>query len=123
MKSFVYAALLYLVLSLLVMSCAETPPEPECVSAEVIGTDCNSDWYILKISEDDSSGKLTNGYVGQLQGGYVTTDNLPEELRKAGTQVEVALEIYNDHGPRCLTVTVMYPAVKVKRVCSSKNKI
>ncbi|WP_439881281.1 hypothetical protein ACSX1A_19335 [Pontibacter sp. MBLB2868] len=120
MKSFLYTTLLYLFLAVLLTRCTEVAPEPVCISAEVVGPDCDSGWYILKLAEStEASGKLSNGYTGQLQGGYVTTNNLPEELRQPGTAVGLALEIYGESAPRCVSVAVMYPAVQVKRVCGS----
>ena len=122
MKSFLYIALLYLTLSLLVVGCSENTPEPACIKAEVIGTDCEKGWYILKLSDDKASiEKKGHSYIGQLQGGFVTTDNLPESHRQVGNKLEVALDLNGDYGPRCVAVNVMYPAVRVKRVCNSPD--
>ena len=58
--------------------------------------------------------------MGQLQSGYVTTDDLPEAYRVPGLKMEAALELNGEYGPRCVTVTVMYPAVKVSRICTAE---
>ncbi|NDK56104.1 hypothetical protein [Pontibacter fetidus] len=117
MKNSFKILFLYLTLALLTVSCQkEEDPTPACLQVEVIGADCDSSWYILKIEGADANGQQGN-YLGQLQNGYVTTDNLPEAYRQPGTKLEAALELNGEYGPRCVTVTVMYPAVKVTRVC------
>lgn len=120
MRNVLLVALLYLALSVLVISCSEAEPEPSCVAAEVVGADCDSGWYILKLEEKQNAGILPGGcYAGQLQGGYVTTDNLPQAYRQPGLKLKLALEINGEYSPRCVTVAVMYQAVKVKNVCES----
>ncbi|MBC5992875.1 hypothetical protein [Pontibacter cellulosilyticus] len=122
MKNVLSAVLLYLGLSVLVISCSEAEPEPNCIAAEVIEADCGSGWYILKLEEKQSSDILPGGsYVGQLQGGYVTTDNLPQAYRQPGLKLRLALEINGEYSPLCVTVAIMYQAVKVKNVCVSSS--
>lgn len=119
MKNTFKILFLYFTLALVTVSCQnEEDPEPACLKVEVIGADCDSKWYILKIVDADVNGQQGN-YLGQLQNGYVTTDNLPVAYRQPGTKLEAALELNGEYGPRCVTVTVMYPAVKVTRVCQS----
>ncbi len=121
MKKILYIGLLYCCMLLVVGSCTESDsePAPTCIQAEVIGPDCDSGWYILKLENEapDGSGK----YVGQLQSGYVTTDNLPDAYKQPGRKLSVAVDIIGNYGPRCVTVTVMYPAVSVKRICASAS--
>ena|SRR5688572_24766419 len=110
---------LYLMLALFTVSCQrEEDPGPACLKVEVIGADCDANWYILKIEDAEVNGQQGN-YLGQLQNGYVTTDNLPEAYKQPGTKLEAALQLNGEYGPRCVTVTVMYPAVKVTRVCQT----
>lgn len=121
MKSTLCIALFYLLLSLLVVSCAdEEEAVPTCVQVEVIGTDCENGWYVLRIQEDDKP-QRSNAYVGQLQSGFVTTDNLPLDLRTPGLLVELSLERNSAYGPRCTAVHMLYPPVKVKQVCAGKT--
>lgn len=117
MKSFLYIGLLYICLSLLVISCTDSAPEPACIQAEVVGADCEAGWYILKL-ENETANQSKN-YVGQLQSGFVTTNNLPDAYKEPGRRIGVAVEIIGEYSPRCVTVTVMYPAVRVKRVCNN----
>lgn len=119
MKNILYVMLLYLALSVLVISCSEADPEPACIRAEVVGQDCDNGWYILKLDESSSAGASGGGFAGQLQGGFVTTDNLPQAYRQPGLKLKVALEINNVNSPRCLATAVMYTPVKVKYVCES----
>lgn len=117
MKSILRVGLFYFCLALLVAGCSESDPEPACIQAEVIGPDnCGSDWYLLKL-ENDISGK-SNSYVGQLQSGYVTTNNLPDEYKQPGLKINVALDLLEEGGSICLAVYMVYPAVSVKRVCA-----
>lgn len=104
----------------LLSSCQEDAPEPACMQVEVMGADCNPNWYILKIDNTNAEAGQTNDYLGQLQSGYVTTDNLPEEYRQPGLKLNAALELNGEYGPRCVTIAVMYPAVKVTRVCGAE---
>ncbi|MHC2990444.1 hypothetical protein OB13_02160 [Pontibacter sp. HJ8] len=118
MKSTLCIASFYLFLSFLVVSCAEEEEAvPSCVQVEVMGTDCESGWYVLRITENEMP-QRSKEYVGQLHGGYVTTDNLPLELRTPGRMVEVSLELNGQYSPLCTAVHMLYPAVKVKQVCS-----
>lgn len=119
MKNFIFRLFTFLGLILLLGSCQEDAPAPACLQVEVMGADCNANWYILKIENTPAAATQTNNYLGQLQRGYVTTDNLPEEYRQPGLKLNVALELNGEYGPRCVTVAVMYPAVKVTRVCST----
>jgi len=120
MKSTLCIALLYLLLSLLVVSCAEEEAVPSCVQVEVVGPDCGTGWYVLRILETEDRGRQrSNEYVGQLQSGFVTTDNLPQELRVPGRVLNLALERNGEYGPLCAAVHMMYPPVKVRQVCDS----
>lgn len=120
MKSTLCIALFYLLLSFLVVSCAEEEEAvPSCVQVEVIGADCENGWYVLRIAEDERP-QRSKEFVGQLQGGFVTTDNLPPDLRTPGLMVELSLERNSAYGPRCTSVYMLYPPVKVKQVCSGE---
>ena len=106
----------------LAVSCTEeNAPEPACLQVEVIGEDCNTGWFILKI--ENETGAEANTYQGQLQSGFVTTDNLPQAYRQPGLTYEAALELNGDYGPRCVAVTVMYPAVKIVRICGTATDV
>jgi len=120
MKSILYTTLLYIGLALFIVGCQKDAPEPECLQVEVMGADCESGWYILKIVNSGANGTQGNGYLGQLQNGFVTTDNLPEQYRQPGLKLNAALELNGEYAPRCVAVTVMYPSVKVTRVCASE---
>ncbi|WP_347157187.1 hypothetical protein [Pontibacter chitinilyticus] len=119
MKSILYIALFYLCLSVLVVSCTEKEPEPACLQAEVVGPDCQNGWYILKLANEDSQTNHTGDFVGQIQAGYVTTDNLPEAYRHEGQRLTLALELNGSYSPICTAVHMMYPAVRIKRVCAA----
>ncbi|WP_242920854.1 hypothetical protein [Pontibacter liquoris] len=121
MKSILYLALFYLCLLLLVVSCTEKEPEPACLQAEVVGADCQNGWYVLRLLEENSTESHKGDYVGQIQSGYVTTDNLPEAYRQTGKRLNVALELNGEYSPRCVAVHMMYPAVRITRVCSSAS--
>ena len=123
MKNNFYAILLYIGLALFIVGCQKDAPEPECLQVEVMGQDCENGWYILKIENSGANGKQVNSYLGQLQNGYVTTDNLPEQYKQPGLKLNAALELNGEYGPRCVAVTVMYPSVKVTRVCVSEPTI
>jgi hypothetical protein len=122
MKSTLSIILLYLLLALLIVSCADQEEVvPSCLQVEVIGADCENGWYVLRILDTDGAGdQRSNQYVGQLQSGYVTTDNLPEELQEPGRLVQLSMERNGDYGPRCTAINMMYPPVRVKQVCSSE---
>ncbi|QCR23627.1 hypothetical protein [Pontibacter sp. SGAir0037] len=102
---------------LLLLGCSEITPEPACVQAQVIGLDCQNGWYVLHLTGNDSR-TATRAYIGQLQEGFVTTDNLPEAYREPGLTLTVALELNTDYSPVCTAVNMMYPTVRVKKVCS-----
>jgi hypothetical protein len=119
MKSTIYIALLYLLLPLLLVSCNDQDAVPSCVQVEVMGTDCENNWYVLRILEDGTSEQRSNQYIGQLQSGFVTTDNLPAELQQPGLLLSLSLERNGEYGPRCTAIHMMYPPVKVKQVCST----
>ncbi|WP_299822677.1 hypothetical protein [uncultured Pontibacter sp.] len=121
MKSVWCIILLYLALAMLAISCTETNPEPACTNAEVIGQDCANGWYILKLGNNPAAERGAAKYTGQLQGGFVTTDNLPTNLQQPGLKIKVALEINAAYSPRCLATAVLYTAVKVKNICESSN--
>jgi hypothetical protein len=123
MKKYLATTILYMGLALFIVSCQKDAPEPECLQVEVMGSDCQTGWYILKIENNGANGTQGNGYLGQLQNGYVTTDNLPEEYRQPGLKLNAGLELNGEYAPRCVTVTVMYPAVKVTRVCAADVSI
>lgn len=118
MKTFGYITILYLCLALLASGCAKTAPVPACAVAEVVAQDCQPGWYILKLEDDSEevAGK-TGSFVGQLHGGFVTTGNLPEQYRQAGTKISLRLQLNGSEGPRCTANYMMYPAVKVVDVC------
>lgn len=123
MKSFLCIVILYLCLSMLVVSCSEHEPAPTCMEAEVIGPDnCQSGWYILKLEENAAlAGSKSNNYVGQLQGGYVTARNLPEEYRQEGRKLSVSLELDEEPTQVCPAIYMMYQSVRVVRVCAQTN--
>jgi len=117
MKNIIHVCFLFICLSV-IAGCAESDPEPSCIQAEVIGPDCGGNgWYLLKL-ENDVSGK-SNSYIGQLQSGFVTTNNLPDEYKQPGRKINVSVDLLEDDGPFCVAVYVMYPAVSVKKVCSA----
>ncbi|WP_187262542.1 hypothetical protein [Pontibacter beigongshangensis] len=120
MKPAFYLALIFLCLSLLAISCSGEEPVPvACVQAEVVGADCETGWYVLRLLNDNqASGLQSNRFVGQIQGGLVTTDNLPAAYRLQGIRIEVALELNGEYSPRCVATSVMYPAVRVVQVCA-----
>jgi hypothetical protein len=122
MKNTLRIIFLYLGLTILTVSCQKDAPAPACLQIEVIGEDCETGWYILKI-ENDANGQQSNNYLGQLQNGYVTTDNLPAKYQKEGLRINAALELNGEYGPRCVAVTVMYPAVKVTNICNSVREL
>lgn len=121
MKSFLCIVILYLCLSMLVVSCSDAgnEPEPTCMEAEVIGPDnCQNGGYILKLEENASlAGSKSNHYVGQLHGGYVTARNLPEAYQQAGSKLKITLELDEEPTQVCPAIYVIYPAVRVVRVC------
>ncbi|WP_018476798.1 hypothetical protein [Pontibacter roseus] len=118
MKSTLFVCLLYLLLALLAVSCSEEEEvSPACVRVEVVGSDCQNGWFLLRILEEEGNGQRSKEYVGQLPSGFVTTDNLPLELQQPGLLLDLSLELYGDHGPLCFAVHMMYPPVKVKQVC------
>lgn len=115
MKSILFICFLYICLSFLVIGCTDADPKPTCIQAEVVGPDCKAGWYILKLEQEAFN--KTGEYIGQLQSGYVTTDNLPDAYKEPGLRIGVAVELNGEYSPTCLTLTVIYPAVRVKRVC------
>lgn len=106
---------------LLLTGCSDDDetPAPECLQVEVVGEDCNAGWYILKVENKQANGATGNNYLGQVQSGFVTTDNLPLAYRVPGLTLEATLELNGEYAPRCVAITVIYPAVKVSRVCTS----
>jgi hypothetical protein len=122
MKSTLSIILLYLLLALLMVSCADQEEAvPSCLQVEVVSEDCENGWFVLRILENDGAGEQrSNQYVGQLQSGYVTTDNLPKELQVPGRLLQLSLERNGDYGPRCTAINMMYPPVRVKQVCSKE---
>ncbi|TXK36520.1 hypothetical protein FVR03_17585 [Pontibacter qinzhouensis] len=125
MKPTIYLALLYLCLSLLVISCTEDAPAPTaCIQAEVVGTDCETGWYVLRLLNDNYTPEKQSGcFVGQIHGGFVTTDNLPDAYKKGGLHIEVALELNSEYSPRCETHAVMLPAVRITQICQINEHI
>ncbi|GHA69479.1 hypothetical protein [Pontibacter akesuensis] len=123
MKSLLYVTLLYLCLALLAAGCSNSAPVPACTAVEVVGVNCDTGWYILKLQDDSEELASKSGsYVGQLHGGYVTTDNLPEAYRQVGQRAQLRLELNTSYGPRCVATAMMYPAVRVTEVCGADNK-
>ncbi|WP_460880381.1 hypothetical protein [Pontibacter rugosus] len=55
-----------------------------------------------------------------MHGGYVTTDNLPEQYRQVGQKVLVQLELNSSYGPRCVATNMLYPVVRVIEVCGTR---
>lgn len=118
MKGFLYIVLLYLCVALLATGCSETTPTPACTTAMVVGQHCTTGWFVLKLQDDsDDMAKQRGEYVGQLHGGYVVTDSLPEQYRQSGQVLQVRLELNSSYGPRCYTAAMMYPAVHVVDLC------
>ncbi|GGG16447.1 hypothetical protein [Pontibacter amylolyticus] len=120
MKSVLSLVVLYLLLALLLVSCADQEEAvPACLQVEVVGPDCAAGWYVLHILDGDGTGEQrSNQYIGQLQSGFVTTDNLPEALRHSGKTAFLSLERNTEYGPICTAVYMMFPPVRVKQVCS-----
>ncbi len=123
MKTKLLRLALYLVFALLYQGCSESVPEPTCVKAEVVGVDCDNRWYILHLVEDPEKQERNGSYIGQLQEGYVTTDNLPDAYKQPGLTIEVALDINSENSPLCTAVNIMYPTVRVKKVCAAQPSI
>jgi hypothetical protein len=123
MKNSIHIFILYVMsFAFLGISCTEEDaPKPMCMQVEVIGEDCNSGWFILNV--ENKAALQENSYKGQLQSGYVTTDNLPLTYRQPGLKFNTALELNGDYGPRCTTLAVMYPAVKVAHICETTSTI
>ncbi|MFT2007307.1 hypothetical protein ACMA1I_01405 [Pontibacter sp. 13R65] len=123
MKPTFYLALLYLCLSLVVISCSENEPEPvACMQAEVVHADCETGWYVLRLLNESSTSQGHSGrFIGQIRGGLVTTDNLPEAYKHNGMRLELALELNAELSPRCMATSVMYPAVRVTHICSGNS--
>lgn len=122
MKSFLCIVLFYLCLSLLVVSCSERDdPAPACIQAEVVGPDnCQSGAYVLKLQDDtDITDRQSNSYIGQLHGGYVTTTSLPEAYRQVGRRLSLSLEVDDEPTQICPAVNILYPPVRVVRVCAA----
>ncbi|NEM96726.1 hypothetical protein [Pontibacter burrus] len=94
-------------------------PEPECLRVETVGPDCDTGWHILEIVKNQEVGTQAKKYIGQLESGFVTTDNLPQAYRQPGVEFDATLELNGEYGPRCVTITVMYPAVKITNICSN----
>lgn len=91
---------------------------PICTVAEVVAQDCEAGWYVLKLEDNsEETAEKTGSYVGQLRGGYVTTNTLPEEYRQIGVKVSLRLELNGSDGPRCAATALMHPAVKIVDVC------
>lgn len=121
MKRLTYLSALCLCLITLASGCTKNAPVPVCQVAEVMGQDCESGWYILKL-ENQANGEASHGrYIGQLQGGYVTTDNLPEAYQKVGTKVGLRLELNGEYGPSCVSTSMMYLAVRVVDACDTSS--
>jgi hypothetical protein len=113
--------LLFVLLAVVLTNCADkVDAVPSCLQVEVVGEDCENGWFVLRILDTDgASEQRSNQYIGQLQSGYVTTDNLPEELQVPGRLLQLSLERNSAYGPRCLAIYMMYPPVRVKEVCSN----
>jgi len=123
MKSFLCIVLVYLCLSVLAVGCSEkNDPSPTCLQAEVVGPDnCQSGWYVLKLQDDtNATGRQSNSYIGQLHGGFVTTNSLPVEYRQQGRRLSVSLELNEEPTQICTAVNIIYPAVRVVRVCTAE---
>lgn len=125
MKSALFVVILYLLLPLLMVSCTEEKDAvPSCMQVEVIGADCDTGWYLLQILDQEKVGEQrSQQYIGQLQSGIVTTDNLPAALQQPGLLLDLSLELYGEKGPRCVSIFMMYPPVRVKQVCSDNTQI
>ncbi|WP_242926637.1 hypothetical protein [Pontibacter vulgaris] len=119
MKRSFYLNLLCFCLSVVMFGCSENDPEPLCLQVEVVGADCENGWYLLHVLDENFIVQNTQDYTGPLQAGYVTTDNLPLEYQQAGRRLNVAMDTNGERSPRCVAVTVMYPAVTIKRVCDA----
>ncbi|WP_147383300.1 hypothetical protein [Pontibacter oryzae] len=120
MKRFLYLSILYFCLALVAAGCSKSAPAPVCHAAEVIGQDCETGWYILKLEKNSGGAESKGRYIGQLQGGYVTTDNLPEAYQKIGTKIALRLELNGAYGPTCMSASMMYLAVRVVDTCNGE---
>jgi hypothetical protein len=122
MKSVLSLVVLYLLLAVLLVSCADQEEAvPACLQVEVVGPDCAAGWYVLQIMDADGTGEQrSNQYIGQLQSGFGTTDNLPEDLRHSGTIASLSLERNSEYGPLCTAIYMKFPPVRVKQVCSDE---
>ena len=122
MKPTFFIALLYLCLSLLVISCENYSPEPDYVVAEVMGADCDQNWYILKLEKSATSQTSSSAcYAAPWQEDFVTTRNLPDEYRVPGKRVNVALQQEPGDSPRCLAINAMFPAVQIQHISSARS--
>lgn len=117
MKSFLLIVLFYVCVALMMAGCSEgNDPAPSCRTAEVVGPyNCPSGAYVLRLL--DSAGGSSNGFIGQLQGGFVTTRSLPEAYRQPGLRLNLTLEVDEAPTQVCTAVHVLYPTVRVVRVC------
>ena len=116
MRNLIFIALLYLILSVLVISCTGTDPEPACVEVTVLEQDCDSNWFILQVDGMQGKGILPGGcYGGQL----IATDNLPQEFRTPGLRLSLSFQEKSSYTRQCMANAVTYPSVKVKRVCAT----
>lgn len=121
MKRLAHLTTLYFCLTMLVAGCKRNAPMPLCQAAEVVSQDCETGWYILKLEKNSGEAESKGRYIGQLQGGYVTTDNLPEAYRKIGTKVMLRLELNGAYGPTCHATSMMYLAVRVVDTCNGET--
>ncbi|MCJ8166994.1 hypothetical protein MKJ04_19285 [Pontibacter sp. E15-1] len=122
MKTFLSAVLVSLCLLVLAAGCSErNDPAPACLQAEVIGPDsCQPGWHILKLQDDATlTSSQSNSYIGQLHGGYVTASNLPQAYQQPGSRLNLTLEVDDSPTQVCVAVHILYPPVRVKRVCQA----
>ncbi|MHA6246548.1 hypothetical protein ACXYMU_01320 [Pontibacter sp. CAU 1760] len=121
---FLHANILFaFCLAWLCTGCAKSDdPAPACIAVEVVGPyDCPTGAYVLKLlAGAPATADASNGYLGQLREGYVVTQNLPEAYQHAGLRVNLALEVDDAPTQVCPAIHVIYPAVRVARLCSAK---
>lgn len=110
-------------LALLCTGCAKSDdPAPACIAVEVVGSyDCPKGSYVLKLlAGAPATADASNGYIGQLREGYVVTQNLPEAYQHAGLRLNLALEVDDAPTQVCPAIHVIYPAVRVARLCGAE---
>ncbi|WP_439881282.1 hypothetical protein ACSX1A_19340 [Pontibacter sp. MBLB2868] len=98
-------------------SCEEAEVSP-CVEVRVVDNDPCGGGVVLEILDENSS---VDGIVrcgNGVQPRYVTVDNVPENLKQAGTKFTCQLEDREDDIPLCLAIFIRYEAATISSICS-----